>query len=600
MKQRSIASTLWRLLGFGRPHLGVVWAAFGCMAVLGITTGLFAWAMGPALRFLLTGGGEGLELVFALLPALATVDRAQLLWLFPLTLIGVAVVKGAAYLGQFYYGGLFGQLLVANLRRTLFVQLTQMSPVQLARHRLGDLLGRFAADTAYVEFAAFYTVSAYVRDGLQLIVLVIVAFALDWRLALGALVIVPLAAAPAMFLSRSNVRKTRESTTRLGNLAAQLQEGLGGLSTLQVFNAQARELERFDREARLHERARIKAGWARGAVPGVMELLAAAALAGALGWAALNGITSPERLISLLTALLLAYQPIKELGRVTQFAIQAAAAGERLFAVLDSPASVEDSAGAVQAPPLARDVRFEGVRFSYGDRPALERLDLVIPTGKVTALVGPSGGGKSTVTSLLLRFERAQAGRLLLDGESMERFTSASVRAQFAYVSQEPRLFSGTVAENLALAKPGALLSELKEAARIAHAAEFIEALPEGYDTPLGERGVRLSGGQRQRICLARAALSQAPVLILDEATSNLDPQSEREVQTALADVLKGRTAVVIAHRLSTIAEADFIHVLENGRILESGTHDSLVAKRGRYAELWALQQGPVPGASAA
>lgn len=569
------------------------------MVALGVTTGLFAYWMGPALRFLLTGGTDGLELVFKVLPSLANVSRAELLWLFPLALVAIAVVKGIAYLGQFYFGGLFGQLLVAELRRSLFVHLTQMSPVQLGKHRLGDLLGRFAADVAYVEVAAFYTISAYVRDSLQLVVLVIVAFALDWRLALVALFVVPLAAAPSVFLSRTFVRRTRESTTRLGNLAAQLQEGLGGLSTIQVFNAEQRELGRFDRESALHEKARIRAGWARGAVPGVMELLAAMALSGALGWAALNGITSPERLISLLTALLLAYQPIKEIGRVSQFAIQAGAAGERLFALFDAPATVQSAPGAIVAPPLTRELRFSNVRFSYGDRPALDGLDLVIPTGKVTALVGPSGGGKSTVTALLLRFERAQAGQLLVDGRDVEHLDVQSVRSQFAYVSQEPRLFAGTVAENIALGKPGASAEEVREAARVAHAAAFIESLPEGYETRLGERGARLSGGQRQRICLARAVLSEAPVLVLDEATSNLDPQSEREVQTALTDVLRGRTALIIAHRLSTIARVDCIHVMDQGRVVETGSHEALLALSGRYAALWNLQQGKVEASAA-
>ncbi len=267
-----------------------------------------------------------------------------------------------------------------------------------------------------------------------------------------------------------------------------------------------------------------------------------------------------------------------------------AAAGERLFALLDLRHPVEDLPGAVPAPPLERSIRLEDVHFSYGPRRALEGLTLELPVGKVTALVGPSGGGKSTVTSLLLRFEKPQAGRLLLDGEDADRYQAASVRSKFALVTQEPLLFSGSVLENLRFGRPDATREEVEAAARVAHADGFIRTLPQGYDTLIGERGVTLSGGQRQRLCIARAVLSRAQVLVLDEATSSLDPESEREVQAALAAVLPGRTALVIAHRLSTVTGADVIHVVEAGRIIESGSHTELLQAGGRYAALWELQ----------
>jgi subfamily B ATP-binding cassette protein MsbA len=330
-----------------------------------------------------------------------------------------------------------------------------------------------------------------------------------------------------------------------------------------------------------------------------MEVLAAAALAGMLAYAAATRAMEPEALLSLLTAVILVYQPVKELGRVTQFAVQAGVAGERIFALLDLRHPVEDAPDAVPAPALSRSLRLEGVTFAYGERRALDGLTLELPVGKVTALVGPSGGGKSTVTSLLLRFERPRSGRLLLDGVEADRYTAASVRAQFALVTQEPLLFSGSVLENVRFARPDATREEVEEAARVANADGFIRALPEGYETRIGERGVKLSGGQRQRLCIARAVLSRAPVLVLDEATSSLDPESEREVQAALAAVLPGRTALVIAHRLSTVMDAAVLHVVEAGRIVESGGHEELLRAGGRYAELWSLQTGgPERGAA--
>ncbi|HEY0097267.1 MAG TPA: ABC transporter ATP-binding protein, partial [Archangium sp.] len=523
-------------------------------------------------------------------PWLSNLPREAALWGFPVVVLTVGLVKGVGYLGQFYFMGYFAQKVVADLRRELFVRLTSLSPAQLARERMGDLLSRFSADVQAVEMAAMYTVGSYLRDSLQVVVLAGVALSISPLLGAVMLGVIPLAALPASRLTRKALKGTREGQVQLGHLAGQLQEGLGGMRTIQAFNGQAAELARFSAHARAHEEALVRAAWARGGVPGIMEVLAAAALAGALAYAAMNKLMEPEALLSLLTALILVYQPVKDLGRVTQFAMQAGAAGERLFALLDLSHPVADAPGATVAPTLTQGIQVEGVRFSYGERRALDGLTLELPVGKVVALVGPSGGGKSTLTNLLLRFERPQEGRIRFDGVDVDGYTAASVRTKFALVTQEPLLFSGSVLDNLRYARPEATREEVEAAARVANADGFIRALPEGYDTRVGERGVKLSGGQRQRLCIARAVLSRAPVLVLDEATSSLDPESEREVQAALAAVLPGRTALVIAHRLSTVVEADLLYVVEAGRVVERGSHAELLKLGGRYAALWALQ----------
>lgn len=582
-------SILWRLLRYARPHFGVLLLAFVGMAAVGLTTGAYAYLTGPALRFLLSGGEEGFASAQRV-PWLADLPREAALWGFPLVMVIVGAAKGVGYLAQFYFMGLFAQRVVKDLRRDLFQRLTALSPAQLARERMGDLLSRFSSDVSAVEAAAMYTVGSYLRDTLQVIILAGVALAMSPMLGGLMLLVIPLAALPASKLTRKVLKRTREGQTQLGNLAGQLHEGLGGLRTIQAFNGQAAELARFSAFAQAHEKAVVSAAWARGAVPGLMEVLAAAALAGALAYAASARLMEPEALLSLLTAVILVYQPVKDLGRVTQFAVQAGAAGERLFSLLDMKHPVEDAPDAVPAPTLSRSIQFEGVRFAYGERPALDGLTLELKAGQVTALVGGSGGGKSTVTSLLLRFERPQKGQLLLDGVDADRYTATSVRAQFALVTQEPLLFHGTVLDNLRYARPDATREEVEAAAKVAHADGFIRALPEGYDTRIGERGVALSGGQRQRLCIARAVLAQAPVLVLDEATSSLDPESEREVQAALAAVLPGRTALVIAHRLSTVVNADVLNVMEAGRVVESGSHAELLQRGGRDAALWRMQ----------
>ncbi len=569
-----------RLLSLGRPWWRLLGASFIGMALVAITTGAYAYLLGPGLRFLLNGGSTGE------LPGVPGLTLEQLPWL----LLIVGAFKGVGYVSQFYFAGLFGQRVVLSLRRNIFQKLQRLPPSTRSDQRSGDLLSRFTADVAAVEQAATYTVSSWLRDSVQIIVLAAVAAIASWKLALISLVIVPLAVFPASRLTAALTRRTREGQAALGGIAAQVQEGLGALRTIQAFDAETAELQRFEKQTSSLERALTRAAWARAGVPAIMEIFAASAIAASIAWAISSRSVSPDALVSFVAALGLIYEPAKNLGRVSQFAISAGVALERIDQLL---ALHEPEQGTRELAKLEREISLLDVRFSW--RPGTEVLrgvSFTIPAGKITALVSGSGGGKSTIVSLLMGFEHASAGTITLDGVDIRDATHASLRSQFALVTQEPLLFSASVRENVRVARPEASDAQISAALQAAHALEFVTALPNGVDTPLGERGVTLSGGQKQRLCLARAVLSGAPVLVLDEATSNLDPASELEVQRALDELLVGRTAIVIAHRLQSVQRAHQLVVLENGAVAETGTHETLLARGGVWSRLWSLANG--------
>jgi subfamily B ATP-binding cassette protein MsbA len=589
--------TYLRLLRFLGPYRGRLAAALGCMVLLAATTGLYGYLLGPVLKFLFTGGASGGEQILAVVPLLdvQAADREAMLLVLPGVILLVAALKGVAYFGQAALMGGLGQRVVHDVRRSLFDHLVTLPLSFFHRAKSGDLMSRFVADAAQVEEAVTWGLSSYLRDSLQILALLGLCFWLDWELALVSSLVFPLAALPLYKFGRRVRAWVGRGQEALGDVGAAVHESIAGMLVVQTFGREDAERDRFARANDRYLRTLLRSIRIKALQSPVVELLGAGGLAATLWWATgrvAAGTLAPEHFVSFFATVLLLYQPVKMLGRVNTIVFGGVAAADRIFALFETIPEIRDAPGAEPLERFSRSVEYRGVCFSYGRGPVLRGVDLTVSAGERVAFVGPSGGGKSTLLSLLPRLYDAQEGSVRLDGRDVREATRASLRAQVAVVGQDPFLFNDTVHANIAYGRPGATRAEVETAARAAHADGFIGRLPRGYETPVGERGVRLSGGERQRIAIARALLKDAPILILDEATSHLDAESERLVQDALEALMRGRTVLVIAHRLATIQRADRIFFVADGRIVEVGTHRELIERPGAYRRFYELQFG--------
>jgi subfamily B ATP-binding cassette protein MsbA len=435
--------------------------------------------------------------------------------------------------------------------------------------------------------------ASFLKDTTSLIVLVVVAFVKDWFLASIAFVVFPASVLPVMRFSRKIKGLTRRGQIRTGTLTAYLQESIQGNRIVKAFGMEEYESRRFADENRRLLRQSLRASRMRGIVAPVIELLAAFGIGGVLwygGWSVVGGSRTPGEFMAFLAAMFLMYQPFKGLTRTYAMVQQGLAGAERVFEILDQAPEVCDRPNAQVAPRFTRAIEFHDVSFAYGATPVLKGVNLIVRAGEMVALVGVSGAGKSTLADLIPRFHDVGSGRITIDGVDIRDVTLESLRAQIGIVTQHTFLFNDTVRNNIAYGDPSRSMDDIITAARAAHAHDFVLAMRKGYDSMVGESGMQLSGGQRQRLAIARALLKDAPILILDEATSSLDSESERSVQDALENLMTTRTTLVIAHRLSTIRKADRIVVLVDGEIAEEGTHDELLGRKGAYSRLYSLQ----------
>jgi subfamily B ATP-binding cassette protein MsbA len=561
---------------FMRPHVRRILFAFLLMGLAAASTAGRAWLMEPVL-----------DRIFV-------AREGSLLLLIAGGALALALVKGLADYGEAVLMTRVGQRVIADVQIALFARLMRADLAYFHAHPSGTLISRFTSDAALLRGAAANVLVGIGKDAVTVVFLVGVMFYQDWLLALVSFFVFPLAIRPIVAIGRRIRRVTANAQAEIGEFTTLLSQTFQGARHVKAYGMEQYEEQRagglierlfalIDRGTRTRSRASP-----------MMEALGGTAIAVVIlygGHQVISGARTPGALFSFITALLLAYQPLKSLANLNASLQEGLAAAQRIFEVLDVEPTIRDMAGARPLHIAGGEIRFDKVRFGYvPGAAAIDGLSLTIPAGHTVALVGPSGAGKSTMLNLIPRFFDIDSGSIAIDGQDVRGVTIASLRSAIALVAQEVSLFDDTVRANIAYGRFGASLAEIEGAARAAAADAFIRELPQGYDTMVGEHGVRLSGGQRQRIAIARAMLKNAPILLLDEATSALDNESERQVQRALNTLIRGRTTLVIAHRLSTIQGADLICVVDRGRIVETGRHSELLARGGLYARLYAMQ----------
>src|SRR5579859_5518177 len=533
--------------------------------------------------------------------------KRNALFILPLTIAGLALLRTLAQVAQAALVNRIGNGVVADIQRQLFGKLIRADLSHLRAQHSGAYVSSMLYDAGLTREAATSGVVNYTQNLLIVLGALWVMVRIDWTLTVIVLAGAPIASALMRRFSKRSTKAAKGAMVETSALSMAIMESLDGVRVVKIENREAYEDGRVAEVIRRRETHLVKGSNARAWAAPITELVTSWIMAAVFvyaGWRSLNGGLSPGGFTAFIAALLMASQSLRQLANLQTVFAEGMAAARRLFAALDVEPKVQDQPGVPKLPKGRGDIAFEQVGFTYDDAgPTLSDITLEVRRGETVALVGPSVGGKTTLLNLIPRFYDATEGRVTIDGHDIRSVTLASLRDRIALVTQEPFLFDDTIRANIAYARPTASQSEIEQAAREAAAHDFILTLPKGYETQVGEAGARLSGGQRQRIAIARALLKDAPILLLDEATSALDTESKAQVQAALKRLMAGRATILIAHRLSTVRGADRIYVIDKGRVVETGDHQSLLRKRGLYSRLAKTQdletgvQEPEPAA---
>jgi subfamily B ATP-binding cassette protein MsbA len=567
--------TLKRTVSYFKPYWKLILVSALCSSVVGGMDGAFAYLVEPVLKNIFAGKDTGIFLFV------------------PLGIIALFIVRS---LTRFTYDvsiKLAGQKAIQDIRNEVYASTVRLDTAFFNHRTTGELMSHATNDITAMQDGVASVVCGLFRDVLSACSLLGVIFYRNWQLAIFTFVVIPLTAYPAQLIGKKIKNASGRSLDIMGGITAILQETFSGIKVIKAFGLERLVTERF-RSANLNYFSQYKRfiKYESLAMP-VSETIISFGIAGVIyfgGNQVMSGRMTASEFFSFIAAMVMVFNPVKKLQGSYNSLQRSAGAAERVFKLLDEQRGIVDRPGALNMGRSAGAVTFKDVSFSYGETPTLQEINLSVESSQMVALVGPSGGGKSTLVSLLPRFHDVSSGAILIDGHDIRDITIGSLISQIALVDQETTLFHESIANNIRYGKPDADIEEVIVAAKAAFAHDFIMQLPDGYDTSIGDRGLRLSGGQRQRICIARALLKNAPILILDEATSALDTESEQMVQQALDNLMVNRTTFVIAHRLSTVLHADRIVVIEDGRIVENGTHDDLLNNSGLYSRLHSLQ----------
>ncbi len=569
---------LWmRLLRYLLRYRVRLLAAFACSGLVAALTGAYAWLVQPVLDDIFIRKDQ------------------VLLTVLPLAVLAVAALKAAFSYGQNYLMSYVGSSVITDVRQELFRQLLRLPVGFHDANTTGRLLSRVINDVNLMSNAVSGVLKDILQHGLTFVAMVGVMFYRHWALAAVSVVVIPMTLVTMLRMGERLRRLATTGQERIGDMASSLQETLVGIRIVKAFGREEAEELRFRENNKAFLRTTMKALQVSSLGSSHMEVIGVAGVAGIIwygGYLVIHGAMTPGDFFSFLTAMFMAYTPLRKLGGANNTLQQALSAADRVFTVMDMDNEADRDRGRKELAPISLALEFRAVTFRYdgSELPALSGIDLTVTVGEVVALVGSSGSGKTTLASLIPRFYEPGSGAILIDGQDIRECTVRSFRRQIGIVSQDTVLFDESVRYNIAYGREEKTDGQIVEAAKAAYAHEFIERLPDGYRTVIGENGVKLSGGERQRLAIARAILRNPPILILDEATSSLDSESERVVQMALANLMKNRTTLVIAHRLSTVQNATRILVLGRGRIAESGSHEELLRRGGLYRRLHAMQ----------
>jgi subfamily B ATP-binding cassette protein MsbA len=583
-EDRQSVSLYLRLLRLVIPHWRRLAVAMACMLGVAACTAASAYLVKPVLDDIFIN------------------KKAGMLKVLPLAVLLLFLVKGLCEWGHVYFMSYVGQRVVSQVRQQLYDHLQILSLSFFDRTPTGVLMSRITNDVNLLQAAVSSAITGMLKDCVSVVGLIGVVFYRDWELALVAMVVLPFAFFPIVKFGRMLRRISTKSQQSIGDISVILHETISGNRIVKAFGMEEYEKARFSRENMRYFYYYMKSVSVRALSSPVMEFLGGLGVVFIIwygGSSVIRGVSTAGNFFSFLAALLLLYEPVKRLNTMNNTIQQGVAAAQRVYDILDTPREIQDRPGAVHLLPMNQGLELRHVQFCYDREPVLNDINLTVAAGELVAIVGASGAGKTTMVNLIPRFYEVTGGAIMIDRMDIRQVTLTSLRAQIGMVTQQTILFNDTVRNNIAYGDIGKSEEEIVAAAKAANAYDFVTRMPKGFDTVVGEQGVRISGGERQRLCIARALLKDAPILILDEATSSLDSEAELEVQRALDTLMAGRTTLVIAHRLSTVKNADRIVVLADGRIVEEGRHAELLKANGEYRRLYELQFAQYEGDAA-